>query len=540
MTLATALLLLRSRRLVGRLLRLVRILRRRGRDEELFRTFAALAPTGIFLTDTVGRVMYLNPALERMVGLPADAALGFGWLDALEPERRERALAFLRESLAGRTLSPREFSLTGDDTCWLYLCVAPLYEADGAVKGLVGVCSDVTALKSEQAARMALQQELFRSSQLAAIGQLAAGVAHEVNNPLAIAKGFLELILRKFPRESLEDPRLKEAFAHIGEALERIRRVIEGLMVFSPSEREQIETLDVAQMIHGLHRFFAKMFSNLKIALDVRLPEEPGPFVAADRGRLQQILLNLIGNARDAVLEKGTGAVLLWVRSEGGRVFMGVSDTGVGIPKELRDRIFTPFFSTKGVGKGTGLGLSTSLAAVQRMGGKLTVESEPGAGSTFIVELPQTCAVPVSAVSDFPPVQPTLSRFSGAVLVVDDEVALCEFLRDVLELHGFEVVLAHRADAALVRLREREFRVLLVDVLMPGGSGDELVALASREGLLRGAGVIAMTGGLPGDNTDSQRVFVQTGADAFLQKPFSLKSLIEVVARVVARTGACG
>lgn len=362
------------------------------------------------------------------------------------------------------------------------------------------------------------QEELIRSSKLAALGTFAAGIAHEFNNLLAAVRGFAELGLST-DNVGEKDEALEVALR----TSTRGQSITAGLLTFarrreSRQEPCQLETL-VDETLMLIERELAK--AGIMIVRDY----QPVPIINCDPGQIAQVVMNLLTNARDALAEKGGGTITVGLRAETAHVALAVSDTGVGIPEELRGQIFQPFLTTKGaLGKsrtpGTGLGLAIIHGIVEGHGGAIQVESEVGKGTTLTIRLPfQRQAADVTA-----PVEIRQLQEQVHVLVVDDESDVAESLRRLLLRQGFEVGTASGGQAALAYYRTHAVDVVLTDVIMPDLDGPEL--LRQLLAVNPDAVVLGMTGQLQAHQVEDMR---RLGARAVLRKPFELSELVRAI-----------
>jgi signal transduction histidine kinase len=336
----------------------------------------------------------------------------------------------------------------------------------------VGISLNVTA-------RHTLEAQYHQAQKMEAVGRLAGGVAHDFNNLLTVILGSCEMLLTDF---SPSDPR-QAVIAVVHKAGTRAAGLTRQLLAFSRKQIIEPTLLDLNVVVADIRSMLARLIEeDVTVALD--LPQEPA-LVIADRGQVEQILMNLAVNARDAMPGGGTLTIQI-VNADldernaathrtikpGPHVVLTVTDTGTGMTPEVQARLFEPFFTTKGIGKGTGLGLATVHGIVARIGGSVEVSSTVGKGSSFTVSFPRAAAVEMDVA--LPPV----SRPRGGtqtVLVVEDETALREVARSMLVRLGYTVLVAANANEA-VRLFEHNgsIDVLLTDVVMPGASGPEL------------------------------------------------------------------
>jgi len=391
--------------------------------------------------------------------------------------------------------------------------------------------ADVVALgidrKRTEEALQNREEQLRQAQKMEAVGRLAGGVAHDFNNMLGVITGYTDLLLHR----AANDSRIREPLQEIMKAAERASSLTRQLLVFSRREIVAQQVLDLNELILGMHTLLRRLIGE-DIEL-VTLPEPQLGLVKIDPGQIEQILMNLAVNARDAMPEGGTvrietknvergaeGAGL----APGSYVQLSVTDTGCGMDAETQRRIFEPFFTTKEKGKGTGLGLATVYGIVQQNGGAIQVESAPGRGTTFQILLPRTQEAPRSTHSA--DTRPEALVGTETVLVVEDEALTRQVLRASLEACGYTVLEAGHGEEALSLCREHEARIdlLLTDLVMPIMSGREL---AERMAVLRPDTKILFMSGYTDDVVIRQGI--QRGEIAFIQKPFNLSALARKV-----------
>ena len=388
---------------------------------------------------------------------------------------------------------------------------------------LAGTILDVTDVKQVQA-------QLMQSDRLASVGMLAAGVAHEINNPLAYLSAALDF-LHEHAAELSGPPALRrEALRALGEAregAERVRRVVRELRTFSGTREDQRSRVELEPVLESAIHIAA---NELRYRARVVRDYGPAPAVVADEARLGQVVLNLLINAAQAIPEGRTDdheIRIVTSTDARGRAVVEVRDTGVGIPPEIADRIFNPFFTTKPHGVGTGLGLSICRGIVLALGGEIGVQSRPGAGTTVRIALP---AAPATAAAGVPPETPMAPGRRGRVLVVDDEPAVAAAIRRVLASHH-EVVVHGSAEEAMATIaRGERFDAILCDLMMPGMTGMDLHEALSRLAPEQAGRVVVLTGGA---FTPRAREFLDRVPLPRCEKPFDSHGLREVVRKVV-------
>jgi signal transduction histidine kinase/ActR/RegA family two-component response regulator len=401
-------------------------------------------------------------------------------------------------------------------------------------EGLSVLSIDQTDRRRAEIQRDSLEEQLRQAQKLEAIGRLAGGVAHDFNNVLSVILGYSEDII-----QSLEpsDPRWQD-MKEIESAATRAAALTRQLLMFSRQQVLEPKVLDLNDVLANMDRMLARILGE-QVELTL-LPAANVGRVRADRSNIEQVLMNLTVNARDAMPEGGrltleTANVVVDEAfasqhlgcKPGPYVRLAVTDTGVGMDATTRARIFEPFFSTKERGKGTGLGLSTVLGIVQQSGGSVWVYSEPSHGTTFKIYLPR-----VDAELDAPAPEVVLRELRGTetILLVEDEPAVREVARRILERHGYQVLVAGSPSEAVLACQTHHevIHLLVTDVIMPGSSGAQLAqSLASARPTLKVLYVSGYTDG------SIQAHGVPGHGAAFLQKPFTAESLARKVRSVL-------
>jgi len=486
------------------------------------------AGEGIVILDRTGTVEYANPAFANMLQLPRESILGEG-IDALAfGTGDERLLAEMRSKLlAGAPWSGRYESVWPDGSRHNRdATVTPIRGPENTLQGFIGVIRDATR-------ETALEQELRQSQKMEAVGQLAGGVAHDFNNLLTVIGGWASALLDDEPET------VREAAREIGRATDRASALTRQLLTFSRRDQPRPRAIDLNEQLAETQKLLARLIGD-DVLLDVRLGADVGS-VHADPGQIEQVMMNLAINARDAMPQGGaltvtTRAVVLDDGPDprpgdlppGRYAVLRVADTGEGMDPAVRDRAFEPFFTTKTVGKGTGLGLSTAYAIVSSAGGTLTVESAPGRGTRFDVFLPRV-ETPASAGEERSRARPATAP-AASVLLVEDEPAVRDLARRFLEAAGHRVRVAvdGREALAAIEASPEPIDLLLTDMVMPHVSGAELARrLRERFPDLR----VVMTSGYP----DRDGSGAAARPDVFVTKPFRREELMRAVSEALAR-----
>jgi two-component system cell cycle sensor histidine kinase/response regulator CckA len=497
-------------------------------SEARFRRLLDAAPDAIAL-GTRARFLYANPACIRLLGYSRmEEVTGVPVLQHLSPEDRPAALRIVAGLLgAPKKRLPARLRLVRKDSRVVQVDIRSIaIEWDGE-PAFLGIARDLTERHRDQA-------QLIRADRLAAMGTLAAGVAHEINNPLAYLMLNLQYLMRELPRFDGDSVRLEGLLERLAEAEHGARRVstiVGDLRTLARPEQVGHGPVSVVDAVHAALKVLgAQLRHRAKV---VEVYEKVG-LVNANATRLEQVFVNLLANAAHSLPEgrPEENEVCITVRSDRGRVIVDVKDTGIGIAPDTLDRIFDPFFTTKPRGLGTGLGLPISRAIVKSLGGEIGVTSVFGEGSTFSVTIPglTESEAPPPRRSQTPP--PSLSRPPQAaprrarVLVVDDEPLVADMLqRTLAEAHDVKV--ATDAQTALDFLLSGEtFDIIFCDLLMPRMSGMDLYeALRARFPGIEER-IVFMTGGA---FTERAAQFLATVPNRKLTKPFDLVELERIV-----------
>jgi len=498
----------------------------RRQADARFRELIAAAPEFIGIIRD-GKFVYANRAYAAALGYDSEEQLAGIPIASLVEEaevhvQRERELAVLH---SGLTQAPHVYRARRADGTPLLLEVSSVpFQYEGKPSVLT-MARDVTQKKY-------LEQQLVQADRLAALGTMAAGVAHEINNPLAYVMLNLEWIARKLPHVQQDPSSLPAMMVMLDEARQgaaRVSAIVRELRGFSRADGETRKHIDLASVVQSAIRMVG---NEVRHRARVVTSFEPANAVLANEARLEQVVVNLLLNAAQAMPE-GTAeknVVRLSVRQDGPRrAVLEVSDNGDGIPADVLPRIFDPFFTTKPVGVGTGLGLSICHGIVTSLGGHISAFSDPQEGTTFRVVLPTTETV---ATDSAPPVSEMPSSKDGVrarILVIDDEPAIANTLRDLLApVH--EVLSATSAREALDLLATDDFDVIFCDLMMPGTGGIDLYhrVKSGHPGLEER--IVFMTGGA---FTTRSAEFLANVPNRRLEKPFSL-GLVEQIVREMA------
>ncbi|HET7904799.1 MAG TPA: ATP-binding protein [Candidatus Eisenbacteria bacterium] len=489
-----------------------------GESEAKYRVLVESAPQGILIVQG-GRIVFTNPAIERMTGRAADElkAKEFAWAELFAPDAREAVRAAIDRPEAAGPPQPVELVHAGARLVHAEIQAAPLVFQNAPACMLL--VSDVSAMRD-------LQERLVRGEKLRALGELAAGVAHDFNNILGIIIGRTQLLLMK-----TQDPEVvsglnvvRQAAADGGEA---VRRIQQFSRVREDREHEALDLPGIAEEVVEITRGKWKNEAQRRgVKVDVRIETASPLPILGSRAEIREALTNLIFNALDAMPRGGTIAIRC--RAEGAESILEVADDGTGMSEEVRSRMFEPFYTTKGLG-GTGLGLSMVYGIVSRHRGAVEVDTEPGRGTTIRMRFPATDQAGPALRSTVRVEAP----FRARILVVDDERELLDVLRDALERAGHEIVTASSGSEGVARFREGRYDAVLTDLGMADVSGWEVARTVRKEG--RPGTVLGLVTGWGA--TISEEMVTAHGVNFVVSKPFDLEDLVSRVNRAIHARG---
>jgi signal transduction histidine kinase/ActR/RegA family two-component response regulator len=369
---------------------------------------------------------------------------------------------------------------------------------------------------------------LLQSEKMALMGQIVAGIAHELNNPLTIVIGNVQLMLMRERNE-----KSVESLSRIQDGAERASKIVKNLLTFArqePPERKLVSINTIISKSIELRSYELRV-SNIAVGLELA---EDLPETMADPHQLQQVFLNLIVNAEHAMIEShGKGLLRVISRRDEGKIMIFFSDDGPGIPNENLHRIFEPFFTTKAVGKGTGLGLSICQGIIMEHGGSIDVESTIGRGTTFVIELPILKWAPESSAAASPARPASVSK--RRILVIEDESQIRQLLQDILKSLGHQVEVAGNGRIALGMIEQKNYDLIISDVKMPELSGAEFFAAIKRKGTALERKIIFVTGDLMNPETLQ---FVESTGRPWLGKPFDIDSIAKTISDCLAESSA--
>jgi PAS domain S-box-containing protein len=480
----------------------------------------------IFVKDLQGRYLMINPAGAQALGKSHVEIIGKADTELFAPETARQVIEHDRQVMRSGETQTFEGTITLDNVTRTYLSTqTPYRDHQGNIIGIIGIARDITERKQAEEEMRRQREALYQSEKLATMGQLLAGVAHELNNPLSVVMGQAALL-----RQSIRSKRQSERAEKIVRAAERCARIVNNFLALArqrPPERQPVQLNHVVREAVELLAYPLRV-DGVEVSFELA---EDLPVLRADPHQLHQVVVNLVANAHQAMRETsmprllrlGTGA-----SADGKHVWMEIRDSGPGITPELQGRIFEPFFTTKPPGVGTGLGLSLCQGIVESHGGRISVESIVGQGAAFRVTLPVVGLEEPSLLTPEVTVSPVIR--GKRILVADDEPGIAGVVAEVLRLDGHIVETVGDGAAALEKLLDHSFDVILSDIRMPELDGPGLYREIEQRDPRLLQRVIFLTGDTLSPGT---REFLEQTGVPCLSKPFDLSDVREIVQRVL-------
>lgn len=514
-------------------------------QEEVLRTVIDASPNAIFVKDSAGRFTLVNKALEDACG--RSAAQIIGRTDADVVVNQEEVRRFVGDdSEVVQTLKPKfipEEKLTNPktgETRFFETIKVPLKLPGSQTVQILGVATDITERKQTAEALRASEDQLRRSQKLEGIGQLAGGIAHDFNNLLTVIGGYSKLLLAG----NGLDPSARDKLQEVNKAADRAAALTRQLLAFSRKQVLQPEVLNLNTLVEDLGKMLSRLIGE-HIEIATLLRPEVGK-IYADPGQIEQVIVNLVVNARDAMPKGGKISIEtanvdldnayagMHIAVKAGRyVMLAVSDTGNGMDAETRKHIFEPFFTTKEMGRGTGLGLSTIYGIVKQSDGNIWVYSEVGKGSTFKIYLPLAQQEETKGTRS--PKETILFPSHETILLVEDDPTVRHLSRDILASNGYTVVAAENGREAIEICKEYEgeIHLMLTDVIMPRMDGKQLAESVAR---CRGGMKVLFMSGYTDDAIVRHGV-LEPGTH-FIEKPFTPTGLLSKVRATLGERAA--
>jgi two-component system cell cycle sensor histidine kinase/response regulator CckA len=512
-------------------------------SEERYRYLVQHSPDIIFTLGAKGEFLFVNDTVESLLGYESSSLQGKDFSTIVDGDDVEKVRAFFEAARKGNPLSDcmevrlrcRTSRANGDDCSTVELRASAMAEVSveesGKIHGIYGVARDITERRRTEEEKKLLEAQLRQAQKMEAIGTLAGGIAHDFNNLLMAIQGNASLMLFDLDQKHEHFDRLR----NIEKLVDSGSRLTAQLLGYARKGRYEVRPIDLNLLVKDACETFNRTKKEIRIIhhFDKNLAS-----IEADGGQIEQVLMNLLVNAADAM--RGGGKITirtsntthedmkgkLYNPKPGKYVLLAVSDTGIGMDEKTQERIFEPFFTTKEMGRGTGLGLASTYGIIKGHGGFIDVESQPGNGATFYIYLPaSTKKVPKAHRS-----RERIVPGQETVLLIDDEDMVLEIGRALLETMGYQVITAKDGEEA-ISLYERQgsgIDLVLLDVVMPGlGGGDVYDRLKTMNPDMK---CLLLSGySIDGEATE----ILQRGCDGFIQKPFKLRDLSKSIREIL-------
>lgn len=506
-------------------------------SENRYKTLFNEAPIGYHEIDTQGLLTMVNKTELAMLGYDAEEMIGQPiWKFRADKEAKSRILSKISGEMPPGKAHERTY-IKKDGTELTVLSEDRLIlDSEGNIKGLRVTIQDISQLKKVEQEKENLEKQLRQSLKMEAIGQLAGGIAHDFNNILTVITGYCTLSLLRLK----EDDPLRKYLEQIDKSAKKAADLTSRLLAFGRKQIMEVKVVDLNSIVNGIRGMLERLIRE-DIHLTIDTSPEPTE-IKADHTQIEQVIINLVTNASDAMPEGGdliieTSNVYLnedWTRKHidvkpGNYVMLSVSDTGTGMSDEVKDKLFEPFFTTKGVGKGTGLGLPMVYGIVKQSGGNIWVYSELGKGTTFKIYFPKASGVITGKQHD----EVIISDVRGGretILVVEDDDVVRELTVDTLKMQGYDVISASNGGEAFLICEQttKPINLIITDVVMPGMSGKTLIN--RLKDMCPKVKVIYMSGYT--DNAIVHHGVLDEGV-VFIQKPFTFETLCKKVRDVL-------
>jgi len=499
-------------------------------SETRYRTIVETAQEGIWTLDEIGRTTYLNQRMAEMLACGMEEVLQIPFLDFVDSEWKSAAERALREP--GEGVTDILFRRRDDSEFWGTFSTSPIHDQDSQRIGTLAMVVNTTQQRQ-------LQAQLMMADRMASVGMLAAGVAHEINNPLAAVLFQLDIAMRHLPKIGGEAPtdvlvqRTLNSLQQAREASGRVRDIVRDLRIFSRGSEEQLGPVDLHAILDTTARLaWNEIQHRARLTTDYRGPA----LVEGSESRLGQVFLNLVINAAQAIQEGAApmNEIRISTRTASDdEALVEIADTGCGMPPDVLHRLFVPFFTTKPIGVGTGLGLSICHRIVTSFGGRMTVESAVGKGTVVRVFLPIAHERRVDDRARPKAAAPSEASRRGKILIIDDDALVLESLSDGVSLEH-EVKSTTSASTALEWILAGEsFDAILCDVMMPSMGGEEFYAELGRIAPQQSGRVVFLTGGA---FTPQSRTFLDAIPNLKLIKPTSLNDVLSTIRAILDRS----
>jgi PAS domain S-box-containing protein len=495
---------------------------------ERYRNILDNIQDGYFEVDNAGNFTYFNDSMCRILGYSRTEMNGMNNRACMD-DMNDRLIkqSFDHVCRTGEPIENLSVECTGKDGGRLVIeiSISPLRGTTGDVLGFRGIARDITERIRAEEQRRELEQRAQVASRLASVGEMASGIAHEINNPLTAIVGYAQVLMEKdIPYDS------RKMVEIINEASQEVSAIVKRVLTFARQQKPELDCVSINDSITTTINLRAHEMKMHNIEVTAQLDPDLPPTIA-DGGQLQQVFLNLIINAeKEMKSAHGRGNLLIKTESVNNTIRISITDNGPGIDGENLEKIFDPFFTTRKTGEGTGLGLSVCHGIITEHNGRIYAKSTPGQGATFVVELPV-----ITGNGQIKPEEPAVEEFprvnAARILVVDDEQLVLQLLDEVLTGDGHKVETVDNAEDALKMIEDEEYSLILLDIKMPDISGFELYNRIRHISQSKAERIVFITGDIAGEDT---REFLTSSNAPFTTKPINTTRLKQEINRALA------
>jgi PAS domain S-box-containing protein len=498
-------------------------------SEERYRTILERMDESYYEVDLAGNFTFVNDATCRRLGHSREELIGMNYRAYTPKERADNTFkTFNMVYQTGQPIIGYPALAIAKDGSLIFAerSIFPIQNEEGKIIGFRGISRDVTERKRAEEERRQLEIKAQITGRLASVGEMAAGVAHEINNPLTAVTGYAQLLVN---RDDVP-PEVRNDLAAINDGAQRVAGIVQRLLAFSRQTKPLRKLVDINELIEStlILRAYQLRVNNIEVV--TRLAPDLLETVV-DPGQIQQVFLNLVVNAETEMkLAHGKGKMTITTEKDNNIIKIRVKDNGPGIRPEVMDKIFDPFFTTREVGQGTGLGLSLCYGIVTEHNGRIYAESQPGKGATFFVELPVIAETKPPKPTE-PDIKKSKKMSKARILVVDDEEVVRDLVNRVLTAEGHKVETVDNASAALKKIEGRRYNLALIDIKMPGMNGVELYRRIQKIDKSLARKVVFITGDIMGADTEK---FLAETKSAHIEKPFDAQKLTKEIRRALS------
>jgi PAS domain S-box-containing protein len=498
--------------------------KRLRQEQEFVRHLVACFPDLIAVFDRQGAFTFVSPRIDEILGAAPAGYIGQHYLFGIHPDDHQKVNQVFQKVLAGRSqLAQMELRARHADGSWRVLraSAGPLFDADGKINGIVSSLRDITETKE-------IEQQLLQKEKFAAMGQMMAGAAHELNNPLTAILGVTDLL-----RERATDDGTRRQIDIVLQQARRAAAIVQNLLALAVPSGQKRGRIKIDELVRKVIDSQQKSLRQRNIRVDVAVAE-PLPEVEGDPRLLTQVFVNILLNAEQAISAvRESGNIRISLSQSDSHLLVAFTDDGPGISQDIIDKIYDPFFTTKRPGGGSGLGLTICLGVIKDHGGRIEAESPHGSGATFRIYLPAVVEKPshAAAAVGARKAAPSFSALQGhKLLIVDDEESIREIVQEGLSARGMNVETAGSSEEALSILASNSFEVVLCDFNLPGLNGEELFDRLRTQAGGPTPRFVFMTGDLLNPSTIA--AFAARGAHV-LQKPFHVAALATLLTELL-------